>query len=51
MLHHAYVLPWRYLDKHFIMRHRRLAYPSKLPDYYGAQEWAVAHWWDGSLVH
>lgn len=50
MLHHAYVLPWRYLDKHFIMRHKRLAYPSKLPAYYGAQEWAVMHWWDGSLA-
>lgn len=49
MMHHAYVLPWRYLENHYTIRHRRLKRPEKLPEYYGAQEWVLGQWWDGSL--
>lgn len=49
MMHHAYVLPWRYLKNHYTIRHQRLRFPSRIPDYYGAQEWAIAYWWDGEL--
>lgn len=48
MMHHAYVLPWRYLKNHYTIRHRRLKRPLKLPEFYGAQEWAIAYWWDGT---
>lgn len=50
MLHHAYVLPWRYLKNHYVIYHERLQRPPKLPDYYGAYEWVLSTWWDGSAV-
>lgn len=48
MIHHAYVLPWRYLKNHYFMFHKRLMHPAKLPQYYGAYEWVLGQWWDGS---
>jgi len=47
MVHHAYVLPWRYLKNHYLMYHKRLKRPTKLPDYYGAYEWVIGQWWEG----
>jgi hypothetical protein len=48
MVAHAYVLPWRWLKNHYVMYNRRLQRPPTLPLYYGATEWALADWWDGS---
>jgi peptide/nickel transport system substrate-binding protein/microcin C transport system substrate-binding protein len=48
MLHHAYVLPWRYLKNHYVIYNKRLKRPEKLPEYYGAYEWVLNTWWDGS---
>jgi peptide/nickel transport system substrate-binding protein/microcin C transport system substrate-binding protein len=48
MLHHAYVMPWRYLKNHYVIYHKRLKRPEKLPEYYGAYEWVLNTWWDGS---
>jgi peptide/nickel transport system substrate-binding protein/microcin C transport system substrate-binding protein len=48
MLHHAYVLPWRYLKRHYIIHHKRLQRPEKLPEYFGAYEWVLGTWWDGA---
>jgi len=47
MLHHAYVLPWRYLDHHYLMFNKRLKRPDTLPPYYSPYEWALGQWWDG----
>lgn len=49
MVAHAYVLPWRWLKNHYVMYNRRLKRPPTLPLYYGATEWALADWWDGSV--
>ena len=49
MVHHAYVLPWRYLKNHYVIYHRRLRHPSRLPDYYGPYEWVLSQWWDGDV--
>jgi peptide/nickel transport system substrate-binding protein/microcin C transport system substrate-binding protein len=46
IMHGQHVLPWRYLEKHYLMFNRRLARPAVLPTYYGANEWALATWWD-----
>jgi peptide/nickel transport system substrate-binding protein/microcin C transport system substrate-binding protein len=48
LLHGHYILPWRYLTNHYLIHHRRLQRPAKLPLYYGAQEWVIATWWDGT---
>jgi peptide/nickel transport system substrate-binding protein/microcin C transport system substrate-binding protein len=45
MVHHAYVLPWRYLKNHYIIHHTRLRHPVKLPEYYGPYEWVLGQWW------
>jgi microcin C transport system substrate-binding protein len=47
LIHSHYVIPWRYLTKHYLIYHHRLQRPAVLPKYYGAQEWALAYWWDG----
>jgi peptide/nickel transport system substrate-binding protein/microcin C transport system substrate-binding protein len=47
MVHEAYVLPWRYLKNHYLMYNKRLKYPARLPDYYGAYEWVLGQWWVG----
>jgi peptide/nickel transport system substrate-binding protein/microcin C transport system substrate-binding protein len=46
VMHERYVMPWRYLVKHYLMFNRRLARPATLPTYYGANEWALSTWWD-----
>jgi microcin C transport system substrate-binding protein len=47
LIHNHYVIPWRYLTKHYMIYHHRLKRPQVLPKYYGAQEWVLAYWWDG----
>jgi len=47
MLHHAYVLPWRYLKNQYLIHHKRLHRPATPPDYYNPNEWAMTYWWDG----
>lgn len=51
MLSEYYVLPWRYLKNNYVMFQKRLKHPATLPDYYGATEWAIDNWWDGSTHH
>ena len=48
LMHGYYVLPWRYLAHHYVIHHQRLQRPKTLPLYYGAYEWAINTWWDGS---
>ena len=50
IMHGQHVLPWRYLVKHYLMFNRRLARPETLPTHYGANEWALATWWDTTAV-
>ncbi len=51
LVHSHYVIPWRYLTKHYMIYHQRLKRPQVLPKYYGAQEWVLAYWWDGQPNH
>jgi microcin C transport system substrate-binding protein len=46
LVHSHYVVPWRYLTKHYFIYNQRLARPSTLPRYYGAYDWVVGTWWD-----
>lgn len=46
LIHNHYVIPWRYLTKHYLIYNKRLQRPQVLPKYYGGQEWALAYWWD-----
>ena len=46
LMHSHYVIPWRYLDKHYFIYNQRLQQPQTLPLYYGANEWVIATWWD-----
>lgn len=46
IMHNWYVLPYRYLVKHYLMFNHRLQRPDVLPTYYGANEWALGTWWD-----
>lgn len=48
LLHGYYVLPWRYLSHHYLIHNKRLQRPKTLPLYYGAYEWVINTWWDGS---
>jgi microcin C transport system substrate-binding protein len=48
LVHSHYVVPWRYLTKHYFIYNQRLARPSTLPRYYGAFEWVVGTWWDAT---
>ena len=48
LLHGYYVLPWRYLNHHYLIYHKRLQRPNVLPLYYAAYEWVINTWWDGS---
>ncbi|MFT4246611.1 MAG: extracellular solute-binding protein [Pseudomonas sp.] len=50
LMHQHYFIPWRYLPDHYLIHHRRLRRPARLPLYYAAQEWAVATWWDGDAA-
>lgn len=45
MLEEYYVLPWRYLKNHYIIRNRKLKRPSVTPLYFGPYEWVLAAWW------
>lgn len=46
LVHSFYVIPWRYLDKHYLIYNQRLQPPSQLPQYYNANEWVLTTWWD-----
>ncbi|WNV04181.1 extracellular solute-binding protein [Candidatus Methylospira mobilis] len=48
LMHGYYVLPWRYLSHHYLIYNQRLQRPKTLPLYYGAYEWVINAWWDGS---
>lgn len=48
LIHSHYVVPWRYLTHHYLIYNQKLAYPEKLPLYYGAYEWVIGTWWDPS---
>ena len=50
LMHYAYVLPYRYLVKHYLMFNRRLSRPSVLPKFFAANEWALSTWWDSSVA-
>ncbi|XVJ70422.1 MAG: ABC transporter substrate-binding protein [Rhizobacter sp.] len=50
LIHGHYVLPYRYLNNHYLMSHRRLKRPDVLPLYYGGNEWALGQWWDSQPV-
>ena len=49
LMHAHYFIPWRYLTKFYLIYNHRLKRPARLPLYYGANEWALATWWDGTL--
>jgi microcin C transport system substrate-binding protein len=49
LMHANYFIPWRYLTKFYLIYNHRLKRPATLPLYYGANEWALATWWDGTL--
>lgn len=52
LIHSHYFVPWRYLTDHYVIYHERLRYPQQLPLYYGANEWALATWWEqGRAAH
>jgi peptide/nickel transport system substrate-binding protein/microcin C transport system substrate-binding protein len=48
LVHSYYVIPWRYLDKHYVIFNQRLQQPTQLPQYYGANEWVLTTWWDST---
>ena len=45
LIHGHYVIPWRYLKKHYLLYNRALQHPKTLPAYYSATEWAIQYWW------
>ena len=45
LTHSHYVIPWRYLTKHYLIYNKALQRPRKLPAYYSATEWAIQFWW------
>jgi len=47
LMHGYYFMPWRYLTDHYLIYNHRLQRPKVLPLFYGANEWAIATWWDG----
>ena len=50
LIHSHYYIPWRYLTNHYLIYNKRLKRPQTLPLHYGATEWTIATWWDGSLA-
>jgi peptide/nickel transport system substrate-binding protein/microcin C transport system substrate-binding protein len=48
LVHSFYVIPWRYLDKHYVIYNQRLQQPATLPLYYGANDWVLTTWWDST---
>lgn len=45
LMHGHYIIPFRYINEHHLVAHRDLAWPERLPDYYGPYEWVLATWW------
>ncbi|MES2886840.1 MAG: extracellular solute-binding protein [Pseudomonadota bacterium] len=45
LIHGHYVIPWRYLTRHYLIHHRDLERPQQLPTYYSANDWASQYWW------
>lgn len=45
LIHGHYIIPWRYLKKHYLLYNRELQHPAILPTYYAATEWAIQTWW------
>ncbi|AUN32606.1 extracellular solute-binding protein [Niveispirillum cyanobacteriorum] len=50
LMHHYYVLPWRYLKNHYLIYNQRLRRPATVPGYFGPYEWLLAAWWDGTAM-
>ncbi|MGF7151576.1 peptide/nickel transport system substrate-binding protein/microcin C transport system substrate-binding protein [Sphingomonas zeicaulis] len=50
VMHNHYVLPWRYLDNHYLIYQRRLKRPQRAPLYFGPYDWLLAAWWDGTAA-
>lgn len=50
LIHNHYVIPWRYLTKHYFIYNQRLQAPATLPRYYGAYEWTISSWWDSNAA-
>ncbi|MDG9930808.1 MULTISPECIES: extracellular solute-binding protein [unclassified Pseudomonas] len=46
LIHNHYVIPWRYLTRHYFIYNQRLRAPQTVPLYYGAYEWTISSWWD-----
>jgi microcin C transport system substrate-binding protein len=47
LTHSHFIVPWRYLTKHYLIYNRRLARPPQQPRFFGAYEWALSTWWNG----
>ncbi|MFP3507948.1 hypothetical protein, partial [Burkholderia sp. SIMBA_062] len=45
LMHGYYVVPQWYSATHRVAYKNTLAYPSKLPLYYGATDWIISTWW------
>ncbi|WP_224016745.1 extracellular solute-binding protein [Paraburkholderia tropica] len=50
LMHGYYVVPQWYSATHRVAYKNTLAYPSKLPLYYGATDWIISTWWLKSLA-
>ncbi|TDQ99397.1 microcin C transport system substrate-binding protein [Paraburkholderia silvatlantica] len=45
LMHGCYVVPQWYSATHRVAFRNTLAYPAKLPLYYGANDWIISTWW------
>ncbi|SDB98018.1 extracellular solute-binding protein [Paraburkholderia lycopersici] len=45
LMHGYYVVPQWYSATHRVAYRNTLAYPAKLPLYYGANDWIISTWW------
>ena len=45
LMHGYYVVPQWYSATHRVAYRNALAYPAKLPLYYGANDWIISTWW------
>ncbi|PVX83362.1 microcin C transport system substrate-binding protein [Paraburkholderia unamae] len=48
LMHGYYVVPQWYSATHRVAFKNTLAYPAKLPLYYGANDWIISTWWQKS---
>lgn len=46
LIHSHYIVPWRYLTKHYFIYNERLGRPATVPLYYNAYDWVIGTWWD-----